>query len=370
MVGRVKNILATRYIQGIKDNVEISNNESKFITTISPDNRIRKQVNDSCLNKISASLPVFKLPAIIKGANKRQLAQIYQLSDDKTSRLPSILYIYQGMPIKFRSNQCVPAMLANGTRATIFYIQWKPDTTFQTNGSFLIPNKLPINIFIQIDDSNIPPIKFPNLPAEWPANIMPIRKETRKITYFKNNTNSISIHTYPIIPAFAVTTHLVQGLTIPSLIVTEPLPKNQRPDKHILYVSISRCPTRYGILLSLKLTERHFKYFTPHNDTIKEDERLKTLDEILYVQFLKVTSTKIDDVTFKPIFIATCERNVPFSNTALPFDLSHSPLDSELSDDEETLETLYSSAKENARELRHTHLAPRSTIAEISNPIS
>ena len=306
----LKQILKDRFEYGIHNNIQLDHQKSKFTTTISTDNKVRHEVNNACINKIAKTLTVYKLPAIIKGANERQLAQLYQLSDDKTSRLPSILYLYETMPIKFRSNQCVPAMLANGTYATIFHIQWKPNTTFKDNGPFRIPDKPPLNIFIKIENTDMPPIKFPNIPEQWPINVMPIRRETRKINYFTNDNNAISINNYPIIPAFAVTTHLVQGLTIPKIILTEPLPKNQRPDRYSLYCAISRCPTRNGIFLTIKLTDRHFKYFIPNDDTISEDERLHTLDEHFYLRYSENNTIDINQLDFTTSFETTCEKEL------------------------------------------------------------
>ena len=344
----MRNILSKRYQAGIKSNIEHDNSLCKFIPTVSPENTKRQQVNYACIKKLTKKLTVYKLPAIIQGANERQLAELLTLSDDKTSRIPAVLHFYIGMPIKFRSNQCVPAMLANGTCGTIFHVQWKEGTTFITDGDYKIPSKPPLNMYINITGPNVPPIKYPNLPNNWPISVLPIHRETRKINYFKNDKNDISINNYPIIPAFGVTAHLVQGLTLPKVIITDPLPKYQKPDRHALYMTISRCPTREGVFLAHELTDRHYNYFIPNEETLREDNRLLSLDEKLFISYNDVISvSKQYEAKFSEVFISTCESKKDDNS------LSSLPLSLEIpdsSDDEETLITHYapiSLAKEN-----------------------
>ena len=357
----IKNILKERHQAGIKSNIQQDNDVCNFIPIISPENLKRQKVNNACIQKIASNLTVYKLPAIIQGANERQLAELLTLSDDKTSRIPPILYFYIGMPIKFRSNQCVPAMLANGTCGTIYHVQWREGTTFITDGPYKIPSKPPLNMYIKINGPNQPPIKYPNLPNSWPINVLPIRRETRKITYFKKDNNEISINNYPVIPAFGVTAHLVQGLTLPKIIITEPLPKRQKPDKHGLYLTLSRCPTREGVFLANELSDRHYNYFIPNKETINEDNRLQNLDKQLFTSFNAIIRiSKQYKARFSNDFISTCEGNNN-ENITQSFNLPNSIDMTESSDNEETLLAHYKPtplSKENQKSNRNYQIIP------------
>ncbi|KAF4042326.1 putative ATP-dependent DNA helicase [Phytophthora infestans] len=142
------------------------------------------------------------------------------------------------MPVRVKSNQCIPKNVANGASANLFHIDWRPGTTFeQKQDNVFVASEPPTNLYVDIHN-NPTPTRFTRNPMQWPASVMPIVQS--KVS-FKLNKEAISIKGFPIVPAFGITVHGMQGDTRDEIVVTDLRPPHCRTvDHHALYVSLSR----------------------------------------------------------------------------------------------------------------------------------
>ena len=275
----MKAILANRLNENIKDGFIGFRN--KFTQVISSDNAMRKTVNMQILKVIAQTTRVFKVPARI-GPPEKLDASVFQLLDNKTQGLPTVGFFYTGMQVRMKTNQCLEKGVANGMFGIIQHIEWPRDTDFSKtdNNGFCCPSQEPTNIFVDIPKApklykNTP---FPGLEnTHWPSTVMPIHRE-RKSFRWKNN--SMHITQFPIVPAFATTCYGAQGSTYDSVCVASLRPPHYRsPDRHSLYVALSRVRRSDSLILTHKIEDADYEYFRPSEATLAEDRRLLRLHD-------------------------------------------------------------------------------------------
>ena len=231
------------------------------------------------IRAVASHTKVFKIPAKIKSLHDIDYQKVFRAPDNKTAKLPAILYIYPGMPCRISANLCIPKGVANGAKGTVFHIDWPEGVSFQIDSSdgCYIPSLEPLNVYVNIDDAPDGP-RFPGLPDHWPSTVVPIPQE-RKDAY--HDEKRIAVKQFPIIPAFAGTCHGVQGLTCKSICVANPRPMSYKnPERTGLYVALSRVTTSKGLVLLEDLTSEDFNYFRPGVSVLEEDDRLQKLSDL------------------------------------------------------------------------------------------
>jgi hypothetical protein len=179
------------------------------------------------------------------------------------------------MPICITVNNSNPDIpLMNGTTSILVHYQFDPNdiTTYPSNNVFEL-SKLPLAIWIQID----PKLEsIPNRPGLFPW--LPISTSI-SCDISTKSTIRVKITTFPIVPAFALTTEKCQGLTLQGAIIP-PLRTIDRwnPQSSALYVALSRPSSIENLRLLQPLTLQDFDYFTPSNEIIQELSRLKQME--------------------------------------------------------------------------------------------
>ncbi|GMF46371.1 unnamed protein product [Phytophthora fragariaefolia] len=213
----------------------------RFVQVVSTDNAFRKHVNDAAIltacQKLMPTRKVYAIPAQLPVAiTAGKMTQVTTMPDSQTGNIAAFLKIYIGMSVRVKSYQCIPKGVANGAANTIFHIDWRTATTFQRKeDNVWIASAPPTNIYVKID-SNATSTRFPGTPMEWSALIMPILQSR---TSFKLRRESISIKGFPIVPAFGITVHGVQGDTIDHIVISDlRSPHCRTVDRHALYVSL------------------------------------------------------------------------------------------------------------------------------------
>ena len=273
---RMKEILSSRVSSKIPH--DCTDFQNKFTQVITSDNATRKVFNMQILKHIAATTRVFKVPARI-GPKEKLQPGVFRVLDNKTQGLPTIQYCYPGMQVRMKANQCLGKGVANGTLGSTHHIEWPLGTNFTKidDDGFCCPTHEPTNIFVDIP--NAPKatknVRFPDLDETWPTTVMPIHRERKS---FKWNGNSMHITQFPIVPAFATTCYGAQGSTYDTVCVADLRPPQYRtPDRHSLYVALSRVRRSKHLIMLTELSDEDFDYFRPSEATLAEDNRLREL---------------------------------------------------------------------------------------------
>ena len=187
------------------------------------------------------------------------------------------------------------AGITNGAMGTVHHVEFDAETEFHTTIDpdlgcpVVIPRKAPVNVFVQIEGlSPEDSPKWPGLPEDWPRNVYPVACQGAgfKFMYARDGdevvvrkcggktpsglehqsfqTVEAEIHGYPLVPAFALTAHGVQGLTLNNIYVT----KLSSRCRQSLYVALLRVRTSAGLTTKEKLTEDVLMRFKPKDKRI------------------------------------------------------------------------------------------------------
>lgn len=219
---------------------------------------------------------------------------IYQLGDEKTHRLPTRLYLFEGMPTMITANQAVELGIANGQLGTIARIQEAPATTYTTSADLSIggvnvsiPSKMPEIIFVKINkfDSSKETAAMKSLREMYNLEvgtfpIFPATERATKIPIGRNHKISARITQFPIVPAFSITIHKVQGQTLDHVIIGSF--KNsfrQFATFSAIYVALSRARKIRTILLLEDFTLQTLNRCTIPDHLQNELTRLDALEK-------------------------------------------------------------------------------------------
>ena len=179
---------------------------------------------------------------------------------------------------------------------SVYHVEFDEESDFQATIDpdlgcpVVIPSKAPVNVCVQINGlSEADSPKWEGLPANWPRNVYPVACQggTFKFMYahdgddvlvrkcggkipadlqdLKFQTVDAEIHGYPLVPAFALTAHGVQGLTLDNVYVT----KLSSRCRQSLYVALSRVRTSAGLTTKERLTDEVLKRFKPKDMTLE-----------------------------------------------------------------------------------------------------
>lgn len=218
------------------------------------------------------------------------IAMLLQTAENETNNLPALLPMLPGMPIGITQNVAVELCLANGTEGTLLGVKFPVGTKFEEATCFgvecLVATKPPLVAFITAPIvGSILPLQFESVPMGLPEHTIPI------VPYqFANFTavlrgkrkllvgNGMSMRQRPFVPAFAVTTYKVQGVTADGVLSFPFLSGCPgRPSFAAMYVVLSRVRKLSSLFLVERISEKDMAYFVPPTCLLDEDKRLKDL---------------------------------------------------------------------------------------------
>jgi ATP-dependent DNA helicase PIF1 len=169
------------------------------------------------------------------------------LPSHKTGGLPTTLPLCVGQRVMLRDNLNVLLGLTNGALGTILRIEW---TTSETNFAAVQRNRCVLHELLNERNCRcqramqlVAPIptavyvQFDGLPE--PVRIAP------KATVIKAATRQITRHQIPLLPAYAITIHKCQSLTLPKIVID--LGHRLRPA--LAYTALSRVRSLQDLLL-------------------------------------------------------------------------------------------------------------------------
>lgn len=121
--------------------------------------------------------------------------------------------------------------------------------------------------------------RLPGVPEEFGADVFPFLPIDTRATIRTANGSSLTVRMtqIPVVPAYVVTVHKSQGVTLHRGVVgpLRPVGRGGQPDRQILYVAASRVGNSEHIQFTWTPTEEDFKYFAPPASLKDELERLQ-----------------------------------------------------------------------------------------------
>ena len=279
--------------------ISMDNATRTAFNIISMDNATRTAFNTEACRRAANNLALphcmVLLPATFNSAKytltDADRIDMQQLPSASTGKLEPVLPMFVGMRVRVTENLAVKKRVANGSLGTIHHIDWPADTGFHQNhdGWSWSATKPPNTIWVNVDAAKASP-RYPNMPEHWPDTVVPVLVQRR---YFKfdvvkrsaahagqpvsNAVINASIAQYPVVPAYAMTCHGVQGKTLSSILLAEPRPAGMKVSAQAYYVGLSRVRTSAGLALTRAPTSADCEAFVPHADVRNEDERLKSM---------------------------------------------------------------------------------------------
>lgn len=199
-----------------------------------------------------------------KGLDDNTKKYLYTIGDERTGRLPPVLHIYEGMPAMISVNQAVELGIANGQLCTIVKLQEAPNTTWKNcqdnslrGGTVRVPSVQPEIIFVKLNnfDASTECQQLKDLRASYNLEpgtipIFPDQGRGERIPLGKNHAINIKITQFPLVTAFSITIHKIQGQTLDRCVIGSF--KNSFRDYatfSAIYVALSRARKLSSILL-------------------------------------------------------------------------------------------------------------------------
>ncbi|KAI9184603.1 hypothetical protein H9P43_003658 [Blastocladiella emersonii ATCC 22665] len=318
------------------------------LTVIAPDNHTRHAFN-LLYTRLAAAHPnriVFQIKGnITRPRDRRRTRERVAICDkdvfrlvrepETTTELPAILELCVGMEMRVKTNQCVAKGCANGAVGVVHHIGWKPETTFtRTASNMYRPSCAPLNVWIDLPNAPRGP-RFPGMPAAWPDTVIPLAVEKKDFLYIAggstsrervvsttgdslplcvNNTKTnrskypnhvvAHIEQYPMVPAFAMTVHGVQGVTKNAIALADP--RSAGMERLIsgasLYVALSRLRRSKYLWVLQPIPRAVLKSMKPDPLVLAEDKRLQMLDELTKTAFNQGTAIAPGDPRIAKLF--------------------------------------------------------------------
>ncbi len=162
-------------------------------------------------------------------------------------------------------NQSVELGVANGQLGRVQKVQFPKDVTWKTvvdpnldGNEVEVPSRLPEVIFVTLNHPNSALANTPNLQSvldnlHLPPGTVPIFIEqgrSDKIKLGKKHSVTVKVSQFPIVPAFSLTIHKIQGQTLNKVVIGSF--RNRTTDYasfSAIYVALSRARKLEGLLL-------------------------------------------------------------------------------------------------------------------------
>lgn len=222
---------------------------------------------------------------------------LLQTLDNETNNLAALLPLLPGMPIRVTQNVAVELCIANGTEGSLVGVKFPAGTTLEDTTCFgvecMVATKLPLVVFVKAPIvRNVLPLKLESVPTGLPEHTIPlVPYQSANFTALLRGKkkllagNGMSMRQIPFVPAFAVTTYKVQGVTVDGIVAFPFLSGCPgRPSSAALYVVLSRVRKLSSLFLMERITERDIAYFVPLKSLLEEENRLKAVHETTLLQ--------------------------------------------------------------------------------------
>ena len=190
---------------------------------------------------------------------------LYSLTPETVGRnynTPTFMDLCVGSMIMLTNNIGTEIGLTNGTMGEIIAFGYEGDTNISSE-CFDSSDFHKINPYNR--KAPIVFVKFPTMTINDTAvvgieKVVPITLQRNKFETFKAGGTKYFRWQMPFIPAFALNTHKVQGLTAHDGVVYKPTPLQEKPFARSLeYVAISRCPSVKKLILLKPLEKYQFR---------------------------------------------------------------------------------------------------------------
>jgi hypothetical protein len=221
----------------------------KSAIVISHRNGVKNAINREMAKQLAAESGLYALVVAAVDSrpkvamNPRLRRQLLQLPEGQTEGLPGLLYLVPGMPLIIKHNLMQKHRICNGVRATLERVIVDPNDTPEldaANPSVVRFSGLPLYMLVRVEDPTFDPL--PGLPP----GVIPISPITKKFYYkqqlrgHKTVSMVIERRQLPLIPGWAITTHVAQGQTLDRIIVDLLQPPTGSIDPSANYVALSR----------------------------------------------------------------------------------------------------------------------------------
>ena len=195
----------------------------------------------NCPIRIAAKVVQSKKARRIGGTfSLGDMKKIYKLRSNRTSNLQMTLDVFVGMPVQITKNICVEKGVANGSIGHVIGYQFKNNecnlgVEFSSSKDGLrIPNENVEVIFVRILGSE------QVFHEELSRGVVPLVPYVESVKIqISGRTKTISVEQFPIVPAFSLTVHKVQGLTLKRMILGSWSTKDYYAPSQSYYVMLS-----------------------------------------------------------------------------------------------------------------------------------
>ncbi|CAF3090555.1 unnamed protein product [Rotaria sp. Silwood2] len=215
--------------------------------------------------------------------------KLLELSDSKTEHLPGLLPLVPEMPVILTQNVAIELGLINGMNGIFRQLVYEEDSvsteilseTFPSNTQYIrkpsyalveiVKSKIECNL--EQLQSNLIPI--PLMEQTFRIDIADVLPKYKRPKSNRKAILSVKRRALPLVPAYCITTHKIQGQTLSNVVIDLKLP-NETDDIAAIYVPLSRVK-RLADLIIL----RHFDFtiltMKPSKSQLAEIERLDKL---------------------------------------------------------------------------------------------
>ena len=209
---------------------------------------------------------------ILPPPNESDSKILYSLTPEKCDSIntPAYMDLCVGSMIMLTSNIGTEIGLTNGTMGEIIAFGYygnenlsqecvQPTDFHKMNSS---QRRAPV-VFVKF-----PTMTINDTVIEGIEKVVPITIQQNKFETFKAKGNKYYRWQMPFIPAFALNTHKVQGLTADDGVVYKPTNDGKPFARSLEYVAISRCRSVEKLILLSRLRSEHFLCRQPEFEMI------------------------------------------------------------------------------------------------------
>jgi len=136
---------------------------------------------------------------------------------------------------------------------------------------------VPRGMFIYVPTATVTPLPYLDASLLALANNDPTKIILVRPQYYKLDKNAAWRYQFPLSPAYALTFHKSQGLSLDNIVVDSITQPKENDHHHLVYVALSRVRLSQGLAFLGPLPPGWLDH-KPHSELLKEEERLAALD--------------------------------------------------------------------------------------------